>query len=226
MADEDVVIEEQVEEPAADQVEEPASEDTTEEQVAAEESGEKESKTLLSGDEGDGDGEDESTGAPEEYEFTPPDGVEIDEERLEAFGEYAYGLGLSQDQFQKLIEYDIERTANAQQSMAEAYSERISSWADATKVDKELGGEQLDEKLGLAKRAMESFASPELAKLIDTPSADNPDGLGLGNHPEVIRLFYRVGKAISESELVTGDSKVEGPDSLQRMYPSMYKTAE
>ena len=110
--------------------------------------------------------------------------------------------------------------------MAEAYSERISSWADATKVDKELGGEQLDERLGLAKRAMENFASPELAKLIDTPSADNPDGLGLGNHPEVIRLFYRVGKAISESELVTGDSKVEGPDSLQRMYPSMYKTAE
>ena len=226
MADEDVVIEEQVEEPAADQVEEPASEDTTEEKVAAEESSEEKSKTLLSGDEGDGDGEDASTGAPEEYEFTPPDGLEIDEERLEAFGEYAHGLGLSQDQFQQLIEYDIERTANAQQSMAEAYSERISSWADATKVDKELGGEQLDENLGLAKRAMENFASPELAKLIDTPSADNPDGLGLGNHPEVIRLFYRVGKAISESELVTGDSKVEGPDSLQRMYPSMYKTAE
>lgn len=225
MADEDVIIEEQVEEPAAEQVEEPA-EETTEEQVAAEESGEKESKTLLSGDEGDGDGEDTSTGAPEEYEFTPPDGLEIDEERLEAFGEYAHGLGLSQDQFQKLIEYDIERTANAQQSMAEAYSERISSWADATKVDKELGGEQLDENLGLAKKAMESFASPELAKLIDTPSADNPDGLGLGNHPEVIRLFYRVGKAISESELVTGDSKIEGPDSLQRMYPSMYETAE
>ena len=222
MADEDVVTEEQVEE----QVEEPAAEETTEEQVAAGESGEKESKTLLSGDEGDGDGEDAPTGAPEEYEFTPPDGLEIDEERLEAFGEYAHGLGLSQDQFQQLIEYDIERTANAQQSMAESYSERISSWADATKVDKELGGEQLDENLGLAKRAMENFASPELAKLIDTPSADNPDGLGLGNHPEVIRLFYRVGKAISESELVTGDSKVEGPDSLQRMYPSMYKTAE
>ena len=118
MADEEVIVEEPVEEPAA--------EDTTEEQVAAEESSEEKSKTLLSGDEGDGDGEDASTGAPEEYEFTPPDGLEIDEERLEAFGEYAYGLGLSQDQFQKLIEYDIERTANAQQSMAEAYSERIS----------------------------------------------------------------------------------------------------
>lgn len=218
MADEDVIVEEQVEEPAAEEI--------TEEPVAAEESGEEQSKTLLSGDGGDGEGDEQSTGAPEEYEFTPPDGVDVDPEKLEAFGEYAYSLGLSQDQFQKLIEYDIERSANAQKSMAEAYGERISSWADATKVDKELGGEKLPENLGLAKRAMETFASPQLAKLIDAPSADNPDGLGLGNHPEVIRLFYRVGKAISESSLITGDSKVESANSLQKMYPTMFNPAE
>jgi hypothetical protein len=218
MAEEEVVVVE-------DQVEEPV-EETTEEPAAAEESGEKESKTLLSGDEGDGEGESESTGAPEEYEFTPPDGVEIDPEKLEVFGERAYDLGLSQEQFQKLIEFDIERSLNAQKAMSEAYGERVSSWADATKVDKELGGEKLPENLGLAKRAMDTFASPELAKLIDTPSADNPDGLGLGNHPEVIRLFYRVGKAISENSLITGDSKVEGADSLQKMYPTMFNPAE
>ena len=222
MADEEMIVEEPVEE----QVAEPAAEETTEEQVAAEESGEKESKTLLSGDGGDGEGEDEATGTPEEYEFTPPDGLEIDPEKLEAFGEYAYSLGLSQDQFQKLIEYDIERSANAQKSMAEAYGERISSWADATKVDKELGGEKLSENLGLAKKAMEKYASPELAKLIDSPSASNPDGLGLGNHPEVIRLFYRVGKAISESELITGDTKAEVGNRYERIYPTMFKPAE
>jgi len=222
MADEDVVTEEQVEE----QVEGPAAEETAEEQVAAEESGERESKTLLSGDEGNGDGDEQSTGAPEEYEFTPPDGLEIDPEKLEVFGEYAHSLGLSQDQFQKLIEYDIERSANAQRSMAEAYGERISSWADATKVDKELGGEKLSENLGLAKKAMEKYASPALAKLIDSPSANNPDGLGLGNHPEVIRLFYRVGKAISESELITGDTKAEVGNRYERIYPTMFKPAE
>lgn len=218
MADEEVIVEEQVEEPAA--------EETTEEPVVAEESGEEQSKTLLSGDGGDGEGDEQSTGAPEEYEFTPPDGIEIDPDKLEAFGEYAYSLGLSQDQFQKLIEYDIERSANAQRSMAEAYGERISAWADATKVDKELGGEKLAENLGLAKKAMEKYASPALAKLIDSPSASNPDGLGLGNHPEVIRLFYRVGKAISESELITGDTKAEVGNRYERIYPTMFKPAE
>ena len=218
MADEEVIVEEQVEEPAA--------EETTEEPVVAEESGEEQSKTLLSGDGGDGEGDGQSTGAPEEYEFTPPDGIEIDPDKLEAFGEYAHSLGLSQDQFQKLIEYDIERSANAQRSMAEAYGERISAWADATKVDKELGGEKLAENLGLAKKAMEKYASPALAKLIDSPSASNPDGLGLGNHPEVIRLFYRVGKAISESELITGDTKAEVGNRYARIYPTMFKPAE
>jgi hypothetical protein len=217
MADEEVV-----ETPA----EEPVEAAPAEAEVAEEAPSEEGSSTLLSGDGGEGEGEDTSTGAPEEYVFTPPDGIEIDEEQIEQFGEYAYGLGLSQDQFQKLIDFEIERSQKAQSQMAEAYSERVSSWAEATKADKELGGEALSEHLGLAKRAMDAFASPELAKLIDTPSPENPDGLGLGNHPEVIRLFYRVGKAISESDLVTGDSKVEGPASLQKMYPTMFNSAE
>lgn len=220
MADEDVVVEET---PVEEPVEEAAP---AEAEVAEETPSEEESSTLLSGDGGEGDGEDTATGAPDEYVFTPPDGVEIDEAQIEAFGEYAHDLGLSQDQFQKLIDFEMERAQQAQSQMAEAYTERVSGWAEATKADKELGGEVLDENLGLAKRAMDAFASPELAKLIDTPSTENPDGLGLGNHPEVIRLFYRVGKAISESDLVTGDSKVEGPASLQKMYPTMFNPAD
>lgn len=220
MADEDVVVEET---PVEEPVEEAAP---AEAEVAEETPSEEESSTLLSGDGGEGDGEDTATGAPDEYVFTPPDGVEIDETQIEAFGEYAHDLGLSQDQFQKLIDFEMERAQQAQSQMADAYTERVSAWAEATKADKELGGEVLDENLGLAKRAMDAFASPELAKLIDTPSTENPDGLGLGNHPEVIRLFYRVGKAISESDLVTGDSKVEGPASLQKMYPTMFNPAD
>jgi hypothetical protein len=220
MADEEVVVEET---PVEEPVEEAAP---AEAEVAEETPSEEESSTLLSGDGGEGDGEDTATGAPDEYVFTPPDGVEIDEAQIESFGEYAHDLGLSQDQFQKLIDFEMERAQQAQSQMADAYTERVSAWAEATKADKELGGEVLDENLGLAKRAMDAFASPELAKLIDTPSTENPDGLGLGNHPEVIRLFYRVGKAISESDLVTGDSKVEGPASLQKMYPTMFNPAD
>lgn len=203
---------------------EAAAEDTPAEQPAEElgAGAEEESKTLLSGDEGEGDGE---GGVPEKYEFKPPEGVEIDAAVLEGFGDTAKELGLSQGQFQKLVEYDIERSAAAVQDLSSQFQERISSWADDAKADKELGGEDLDKNLALAKQAVDTFGSPQLAKLIDAPSFDNPDGLGLGNHPEVIRLFYRVGRAISESDLVTGDNKIEGRDSLEKMYPSMFTAA-
>ena len=206
MADEEEVVEEVVEETPAEQTEAVAGE-------------EEESKTLLSGDEGDGEGE---NAIPEKYEFEPPEGVEVDASKIESFGETAKELGLSQKQFQQLVEYDMERNASALKDMSTQFSERINHWAEETKADKELGGESLDENLGLAKQAIDTFGSPQLAKLIDAPSADNPDGLGLGNHPEVIRLFYRVGRAISESDLVTGDNKIEGRDSLEKMYPTMF----
>ena len=215
MADEEVV-EEVVEEAVAEEA--PVTEEISAEQTE-EGAGEEESKTLLSGDEGEGEGDNV---VPEKYEFEPPEGVEVDPSKIEVFGETAKELGLNQKQFQQLVEYDIQRSAAALEEMSTQFSERINHWAEDTKADKELGGENLDENLGLAKRAIDTFGSPQLAKLIDVPSADNPDGLGLGNHPEVIRLFYRVGRAISESDLVTGDNKIEGRDSLEKMYPTMF----
>ena len=209
MADEEVV-EEVVEEAVAEEA--PVTEEVSAEQTE-EGAGEEESKTLLSGDEGEGEGDNV---VPEKYEFEPPEGVEVDPSKI------AKELGLNQKQFQQLVEYDIQRSAAALEEMSTQFSERINHWAEDTKADKELGGESLDENLGLAKRAIDTFGSPQLAKLIDAPSADNPDGLGLGNHPEVIRLFYRVGRAISESDLVTGDNKIEGRDSLEKMYPTMF----
>ena len=50
----------------------------------------------------------------------------------------------------------------------------------------------------------------------------NPYGMGLGNHPEVIRLFYRIGKAIGDSDIVIGDAKASDENALQRMYPTMF----
>jgi len=119
----------------------------------------------------------------------------------------------------------MQRQAEAVQAMSDQYSSRVADWAEEAKADKVIGGEALDENLGLAKRAIETFGDDDLAQIMSAPSADNPDGLGLGNHPAMIRLFYRVGKSISESNLVTGDSKVEGPSALERMYPSMFQQA-
>jgi hypothetical protein len=194
---------------------------------AADEKGGEKVSTLLA--DAEGDEADGKEGVPDKYEFTPPEGFEVNEgaqKAFEAFGETAREMGLTQAQYQQLIEYDIERGQAATEAAATGYVERITGWAEQVRSDKELGGEALQENLGVAKQAIEAFGSSELRKLIAAPSTENPEGLGLGNHPEFIRFMYRVGKSIGEGKLIEGDaSQSEDGDALKRMYPSMFQKA-
>lgn len=213
-----------------DAVVEPASaEKAPDEQAATEDSGKaKESKTLLSddGSEGTGDKDSDKSGVvPDKYEYEAPEGFDLSEEvqnRLEAFSDRAKDMSLSQDQYQALIDYDIERGQAAVEFQSTAFDERIESWGEEVKADKELGGENLEANLGLAKKVLDGYGSAGFSALLERPSPENPDGLGLGNHPEMIRFLQRVGKSVGESDFIDGDGhKSQDVDGLQRMYPTM-----
>jgi hypothetical protein len=236
MADETEVVDEVTEETAVEEtaVEETKSEDTATEvkaDDATEKTGDeavaKDTKTLLSDDEGDGAG-----GVPDEYEFTPPDDIgeiEMTDEvkaQFESFNVRAKDAGLSQDQYQKIVEGEIRRGREAVAQAVSDYQQRVNDWAEDTRADKELGGDDLAKNLSVSKKAMDTYGTPELKALFDAPSEKNPDGLGLGNHPEVIRLLHRVGAQLMEGgDLVDGDSgdAAAADASLRRMYPSMFK---
>ena len=47
--------------------------------------------------------------APDKYEFTPPEGVTFDEAQAQVFKQTAHELGLSQAQYEKLMDFDIAR---------------------------------------------------------------------------------------------------------------------
>jgi hypothetical protein len=215
----------EVAEELTEEVSEGATEETTDETVTEE--GDKETKTLLSDDEGDGAGD-----VPVEYEFISPDDIgEIEmtdavKAQFDKFNTQAKEAGLSQEQYQTLVEGQIKQGRVDVQQAAADYQQRIEGWADETKNDKELGGDDLAENLSVSKKTMDTFGTPELKALLDTPSEKNPGGLGLGSHPEVIRLLHRVGSHLmEESNLVDGDSgdAAAADASLRRMYPSMFK---
>ena len=212
---EEAVTEEITEEPS----EEAVAEASPAEETKQDADGEKTPETLLSGDEG------KEEGVPDEYKFEAPEGMDVNEEALTQFADTAKELKLSQAQYQSLIEYDLQRQADAAKAMSDQYNNRVADWANETQAAKTIGGAALAANRGVAYRAIETFGDDDLAQIMAAPSAENPDGLGLGNHPAMIRLFYRVGKSIGESSLVTGDSKVEGPSALERMYPSMFQQA-
>jgi hypothetical protein len=150
-------------------------------------------------------------GAPEAYEFNAPEGTRFDESVIGQFSEVAKELNLSQDAAQKLLD---KMTPALEARQAEAVQAIRTEWETTSKADKEFGGDKLNENLGVAKQALEKFGSPELRTLLNES--------GLGNHPEVIRLLYRAGKAISEDGFVssTGASSRAQKDAASALYPN------
>lgn len=138
-------------------------------------------------------------GAPENYEFKAPEGKELDGKFVEVYSEVAKELNLSQDKAQKLIDKLSPVIESRQMERIEAVR---NEWAESSKADKEFGGDKLNENLSVAKQALDKFGTPELKSLINQT--------GIGNHPELIRFFYRAGKSLTEDTYVGGHKEGAG----------------
>lgn len=155
----------------------------------------------------------EQDGPPEKYELNPGEGKKFDSEFLNVYEDTARELGLSNEKAQKLI--DKVGPVLEQRQLARIEAVRT-EWADQSKVDKEFGGDKLEENLSVAKKGLEEISTPELRQLINDT--------GLGNNPEVIRLFYRVGKMVTQDKFVGGkpaESK-QGPKSFNDLADALY----
>jgi hypothetical protein len=161
--------------------------------------------------EGKTEGETKPEGAPEKYEFTAPEGVTYDASVLDAFSKSAKEANLTQDVAQKML----SELAPAIKARSDEQVKAIQDgWTEATKTDKEIGGDKLQATLVLAKKGVSEFATPALRELLDTTA--------LGNHPEVIRLFSRIGQSISEDKFVKGDPSANVVPVVD-MYPNTPK---
>ena len=161
----------------------------------------------------------EPQGAPETYaDFTLPDEMDINQPLLDAALPTFKELGLSQIQAQKLIDtYSGQIQADAKAS-SDSYNQITKDWVDEAKNDKEIGGENFDENVGLAKRAIDKYGTPKLVEVLNQT--------GLGNHPEFIRLLTRVGKLIAEDD-PGGDQAPPKTDltPAEILYPDQKKAA-
>lgn len=128
--------------------------------------------------------------APEKYEFSAPEGQELDANALAVFEPIAKELGLSQEQAQKLVDIFPQ----IQQQQAEAWSKQVSDWGEQVKADKEIGGDKFNASVGAAQRALDQFGNTELREYLNAS--------GLGNHPALVRFCAKVGKAMAEDTFV------------------------
>lgn len=171
----------------------------------------------------DSKADDDKTGAPETYaEFTVPDDMEMDKEALEAFIPIAKDLNLNQAGAQKLVDLYGDAVVKAAEQQNQAWSDMQDDWGKQTREDKEIGGteENFDANVKMAQLTMDKLTTAEQQKALK--EALNTSGIG--NHPEVVRIFAKIGRLLSDDSIDIGqivNSKLGDRTAAQTMYPNM-----
>ena len=143
-------------------------------------------------------------GAPESYaDFTLPEKTPVTKEQVESLKAVAKELNLTQEQAQSLVDAQVKNAQEYVDAQNSALSQLRKDWVEGVKSDSEIGGAKYQENVAVAVKALNRFGTDGLRELLNLS--------GFGDHPEMIRLLYKVGKAISEDTLIEGDGKSKQP---------------
>lgn len=146
-------------------------------------------------------------------QFPIPEENPSSTETIEAFKAMADSSKFTSEQvtaLSKLGQSMMTDRANAEFAKTEAQKD---AWANESKFDKEFGGDKFNENLAVSKRAYDALipADSSLRELFDKT--------GIGNHPDIIRIFYRYGMMTSDDKLVqSGTTVTKELTMAERMY--------
>ena len=91
---------------------------------------------------------------------------------------------------QEFMDSYVGKLTGADVKIKEQWADVEKGWVESSKSDKEIGGDNYDLKVEKAKRAISTFGTPELKEALEQTR--------MGNHPELIRVFARIGEKITE----------------------------
>lgn len=146
----------------------------------------------------------------QDYDLRMPDGVALDNDLLTQAAPVLRDVGLSNDQANKLVPLVGQIQDRFHQTQMDAFGELRASWAKQAKADPQLGGANWSETVRLTAVALEAAGAgmgSEFRGLMDES--------GLGNHPEVIRVFRSLGR-----QLAAKGRGGESPSREQVLYPN------
>ena len=167
------------------------------------------------GDKPDDEKKEQPEGAPESYEdFKAPEGLKYDDQVIGSFKEAAKEANLTQGQAQNLL--DKVAPVIAQRQMAQI-AEVSKQWAERSRADKELSADWNRSMADVA-RMRDRFAvnedgsvDPDIKEFMSTP---------IGNHPGLLKLLARAGRAIGEGDFPRGSNTGDGKVSPGEFYKS------
>lgn len=143
---------------------------------------------------------------PNGYEFKEvqlPEGMTYNAELEGKFKEIAHQAGLNPRQAQNLRDWFTAAQAEAFQNETRAFTETKAQAELALK--RELGA-AYDGYLAAAKAAIAEYTNPEFVAFLDQS--------GMGNHPEIVKAFGKIGREL------LGESKLKAAGVVQEATPA------
>jgi hypothetical protein len=131
---------------------------------------------------------------PDGYGIAAPSDDGAAQARLAGFLAAVHAAGASRATVQAAVDWYRQASAEVE---AEVAQRRAATHAEADAALRREWGVDYERRLGLAQRALRHFGGADLAAMLDRT--------GLGNDPAWIRAFARIGEALAEDSLVSGD---------------------
>ncbi len=153
--------------------------------------------------------------APKPVALKAPEGLPT--EVFDAFSKEVTNLGVAGDAAQKLLDSLVTSHTTSLRARIEQGSQEM---AAASKADPEFGGTKWQESVPLISRGMAALGVTDALKGI-------LDQTGLGNHPDVLRVFYRAGRLLSSDKVLASTSPGAAPAAAHPasvLYDTMNKS--
>jgi len=143
-----------------------------------------------------------STEVPEKYDLKLPEGTIVDEPMMAEFTTWAKENKFTNEQAQKAAELHMKAIGAFAARQAGEFADQQRTWLEELKADKEIGGAKVDTTLAVARKILGSDdgSIPPLP----IPGLDakklraEMNRTGLGNFPEMVKLFHFFGQFVGD----------------------------
>lgn len=153
------------------------------------------------------EGDVKETEAAIEYNLKVPEEYSLAPEVLDKYIPLLQKHGVTQDGAQELADLHMDLLRRADEIGQQARKEIVEGWKEEIKADPEFGGENFKENIALARSGLRAVMPTDkegaaaLSELLDSS--------GFGNHPEVVKMFARIGRMVKEDSKVL-EGRVDG----------------
>jgi hypothetical protein len=150
--------------------------------------------------------------------------VQVAPEALVEFKALAKEHKLAGPAAQKILDSFVGHVRKQHQERQTAINAENAAWVKEMNEHPEFGGAQLEANLKHARKALEAFGAPDRealgSMLVET---------GLGNHPALVRMFIRIGRALGEDTIAgtaAAASRGDGLTTDQKLERALYTTMQ